>query len=389
MFKMKKSAALKVVAILVGAIALPGVMGAAPLSAQQSGAAESYILGPGDTIEVIVYGEGDLSRTVTVKPDGAVSLPLLGEVKAAGRTTTQFAADLVRLYTKYLRQPSVSVTVREFRVDRIYILGQVIRPGEYQLRPTAGILEVLASAGGPTIRADLAKVVVIRGRTEAVQLNLLEAFATSRNLEVKLLAGDVLFIPETDKRIVVLGQVNRPGAYELLEGQRVSDLIAAAGGITTRAAPERGFIVRGAEQIPVDLKNILAGNTEANISLRPGDMMVVPEATNRIAVLGSVRAPGTFTLAEGMKLIEAVALAGGPTDRGTLSQVIVVRVEGKETKRIVSNLDRAMSGQDASQNIVLQTGDIVFIPEKGFSISQIFQYLNLFNLVRVLFGGIF
>jgi polysaccharide export outer membrane protein len=118
-------------------------------------------------------------------------------------------------------------------------------------------------------------------------------------------------------------------------------------------------------------------------------MMVVPESQNRIAVLGSVRTPGTFALTEGMKLIEAVALAGGPTDRGTLSQVIIVRVEGKETKRIVANLDQAVSGQDASQNQVLLSGDVVFVPERGFSIGQIFQYLNLFNLVRVIFGGIF
>jgi len=388
-FAMKRTPTLKLATVLAGAIALLVVVVAPPSSAQPSGALESYVLGPGDTIEVVVYGEADLSRTVTVKPDGAVSLPLLGEVKAAGRTTTQFAADLARLYTKYLRQPSISVTVREFRVDRIYILGQVTRPGEYQLRPTAGILEILASAGGPTTRADLAKVVVIRGRTEAMQLNILEAFATSRNLDVKLLAGDVLFIPETDNRIVVLGQVNRPGAYQMLEGQRVSDLIAAAGGLTTRAAPERGFIVRGTEQIPVDLKSVLAGNIEANVSLRPGDMMVVPESQNRIAVLGSVRAPGTFPLAEGMKLIDAVALAGGPTDRGTLSQVIIVRLEGKETKRIVANLDRAVSGQDVSQNQALQSGDVVFVPERGFSIGQIFQYLNLFNLVRIIFGGIF
>jgi polysaccharide export outer membrane protein len=147
--------------------------------------------------------------------------------------------------------------------------------------------------------------------------------------------------------------------------------------------------VRGPEQIPVNLKKILAGEMEGNIALRPGDMMVVPESQNRIAVLGSVRTPGTFTLTEGMKLIEAVALAGGPTDRGTLSQVIVVRLEGKETKRIVANLDRAISGQDVSQNQVLQTGDVVFVPERGFTIGQVFQWLNLFNIVRVLFGGIF
>ena len=369
-------------------ILVPGLV-MHPAVAQQPGAPELYILGPGDTLEIVIYGEGDLSRTVTVKPDGAISLPLLGEVKAAGKTTTQLAADLTRAYGKYLKQPSISVTVRELRVDRIYILGQVSRPGEYQLRPGAGIMELLASAGGPTNRADLAKVVVMRGRIEATQLNLLEAFAVNKNPEFRLVAGDVLFIPETDRRITVLGQVNRPGAYELLEGQRVSELLAAAGGLTTRAAPERGFVVRGAQQIPVDLKKVLAGDLEANVQLQPGDMMVVPESQNRIAVLGAVNNPGTFALSEGMKVVEAVAQAGGPNTRGALSGVTIVRLEGSQMKRIVVNLERALSGQDISQNVALQTGDVVFVPEKGFTLPQLAQWLNAFNLMRIVFGAWF
>lgn len=380
---------LRLLAIVAAAVLVPAMLAVSPSIAQPSPAQEAYILGPGDTIDIVVYGEPDLFRTVTVKPDGAVSLALLGEVKAAGRTTTQLAADLTRLYGKYLKQPSISVTVREFRVDRIYILGQVSRPGEYQLRPGIGIMELLANAGGPTGRADLAKVVVIRGRTEAQQLNLLEAFATNRNPDVKLLAGDVLFVPETDKRIVVLGQINRPGAYELLEGQRVSNLIAAAGGLTVRAAPQKAFIVRGPEQIPVDLEKVLAGNLEANVTLSSGDMLVVPESQNRIAVLGAVNNPGTFGLTEGMKVVEAVALAGGPTGRGTLRQVIIVRVEGGQTKRIVVNLERVLSGQDAGQDTALQNGDIVFVPDRGVTVGQAGEWLNLFNLLRILFGAWF
>lgn len=380
---------LRLLAIVAAAVLVPAMLAVSPSIAQPSPAQEAYILGPGDTLDIVVYGEPDLFRTVTVKPDGAVSLALLGEVKAAGRTTTQLAADLTRLYGKYLKQPLISVTVREFRVDRIYILGQVSRPGEYQLRPGIGIMELLANAGGPTGRADLAKVVVIRGRTEAQQLNLLEAFATNRNPDVKLLAGDVLFVPETDKRIVVLGQINRPGAYELLEGQRVSNLIAAAGGLTVRAAPQKAFIVRGPEQIPVDLEKVLAGNLEANVTLSSGDMLVVPESQNRIAVLGAVNNPGTFGLTEGMKVVEAVALAGGPTGRGTLRRVIIVRVEGGQTKRIVVNLERVLSGQDAGQDTALQNGDIVFVPDRGVTVGQAGEWLNLFNLLRILFGAWF
>jgi len=372
-----------VVTILVPGLAMR------PALAQQPGAPETYVLGPGDTLEVVIYGEPDLSRTVTVKPDGAISLPLLGEIKAAGKTTTQLAADLTRAYSRYLKQPSISVTVRELRVDRIYILGQVSRPGEYQLRPGAGIMELLASAGGPTNRADMAKVVVMRGRTEATQLNLLEAFATNKNPEFKLVAGDVLFIPETDNRITVLGQVNRPGAYQLVQGQRVSELLAAAGGLAGNAAPTLGFVVRGTQQIPVDLAKVLAGDLEANIVLQPGDMMVVPEAQNRIAVLGAVNGPGVFTLTDGMKVVDAVARAGGPNNRGTLNGVVIVRLEGGETKRTVVNLERALSGQDLTQNVALQAGDVVFVPERGFSLGQIGQWLNMFNLVRIVFGAWF
>jgi protein involved in polysaccharide export with SLBB domain len=307
-------------------------------------------------------------------------------VKAAGKTTAQLVAELTALYKKYLKSPSVSVVVRELRVERIYILGQVNRPGEYQVRQGMGILELLASAGGPTARADLAKAVIIRGKTETIQLNLLQAFATNTNPDVKLQPGDVLFIPETDRRIVVLGQVNRPGAYDLLEGQRVSDLIAAAGGVTTRAALTRAFIVRNNEQIAVDLAKVLAGDVEANVALKAGDMLVVPEFQNRIAVLGAVNRPGTYDLEEGMKLIDAVALAGGRTDRGNLSQVVVIRLEGGKTTTMTANVDRALSG-DLSQNIPLRHGDVVFVPERGITVGTVLQYLNVFNLIRILFGG--
>jgi protein involved in polysaccharide export with SLBB domain len=222
-----------------------------------------------------------------------------------------------------------------------------------------------------------------------MQLNLLEAFATNRNPDVKLLAGDVLFIPETDRRTVILGQVNRPGAYEMLAGQRVSDLVAAAGGPTQRAAPEKAFIVRGQEQIPVDLQKVLAGDVASNLQLQPGDMMVVPESQNRIAVMGAVRGPGTFNLVENMKLIDAVAVAGGPTDRANITQVIVVRVEAGKPKPITVNLERALKGSDISQNIALQTGDVVFVPERGFTLGQVAQWLNLANLSRILFGVLF
>lgn len=375
--RMRSSKLAVVVVVLMGGLgaALPAV------GQPQNG---DYVLGPGDTIEIAFFGDPDLSRTVTIKPDGMIALSLIGDVKAAGMTTTQLAAHLVKLYSKYKKAPSISVGVSQFRVDRIYILGQVSRPGEYQIRQGVGILELLASAGGPTSRADLAKSVIIRNGKETLQLDLLAALAKSKSPDVQIVAGDVLFLPETDRRMVVLGAVNRPGQYDLLEGQRVTDLIAAAGGITQRAAPG-GFLVRGSAQVPVDLQKALSGVTEANVPLRTGDMLVVPENQNRIAVLGAVVRPGTYDLIDGTKLVDAIAMAGGHSEKGNLGQVVVIRLEGTTTKTITANVDNALKLQDMTQNVVLQRGDVVFVPERGLTVTDVIRYLSLANLFRIFF----
>lgn len=373
---------------IVGALtASPGLdaMGA-------PGGTNAYILGPGDTIDVMVVGEHELSQTLTIKPDGSIDLALVGEVAAAGRTTTQLAAELKARYSKYLIAPSITVSVHTFRVDYISILGQVNRPGEYPIRPGEGILELLASAGGPTSSADLTKATIIRGKAptgipDPIEVNLLEAFAKNESTEARLLAGDVLVVPASDRRIVVLGQVNRPGAYDLLPGQRVSDLLAAAGGASPRAELQRAFIVRGTEQIPVNLREILVGNLEANIPVQAGDMMVVPEPQDQIAVLGAVNRPGKYDLADGTKLIDAIALAGGQSPTGNLDQVAIVRLEGGKTKTISAHLDRALRGQDMSQNILLKPGDVVYVAEQGVTLEKVGAFFSTIGVIRILFGG--
>lgn len=349
--------------------------------------ATAYVLGPGDSINVNVFGQPDLSRTVIIKPDGSISLPLIGDVKAAGRTTSQLEDELTQAYAKYLKTPSVSVVVSQFRTDHVYVLGQVTHPGDYQFRPGVGIFEVLASAGGVTPRADLAKAVIIRDKTQTIPLNLAQVLTDAKDPQTVLRPNDVVYIPETDPRIVVLGQVNRPGSYDLLPGQHLTDLLAAAGGVTQQAGLTKAFLVRGSQQTPVDLQKVLAGDTSANLALQPGDMLVVPETTDRIAVLGGVNRPGRYDLTQQKTtVVDAIAMAGGATDKGNLGNVQVVRLEGGKPKTITVNVQKAVQGKDMSQDITLQSGDIVYIPPKGF-LSQIGDYLNIFYLVRLLFGG--
>jgi len=370
-----------VIAIVVAA----SLLGLGSVAAGAAPPKADYVLGPGDSVDIGVFGQPDLSQTVTIKPDGMIALPLVGEVKAAGRTTAQLEQDLVTVYRKYLKAPVVSVKVGQFRTSRIYVLGQVTRPGQYELKPNAGIFELLAAAGGPTPRADLAKAVLIRDKTDTRQLDLLGAIKTSQDPAVALEPDDVLYLPETDARIVVLGQVKNPGAYALLEGQRVTDLIAAAGGVTPQAALSQAFVVRGTQQMPVDLQKVTAGDASADIVLEPRDMMVVPESRARIAVLGAVNKPGPYDFKPDMKIVDAIALAGGQTDKANLTRVQVVRVEGSQAKTINVDFDKVLKAQDPKQNIALQNGDIVYVSPKSGIMNFVGGLVNWVYLLRSAF----
>ena len=233
------------------------------------------------------------------------------------------------------------------------------------------------------VGADLAKAVVIRGKTETIKLDLFSAFTKNQSPDVRIQAGDVLFIPETDRRIVVLGEVSRPGAYDLLEGQRVSDLLAAAGGPTLKAGLAKAFLLRDSSQVPIDLKRVLGGDVEANAALKAGDMLVIPENKDKIAMLGEVGRPGPIDYTENMTIIDAIVQAGGPGQKANLAALQVVRYEGGKATTIKVKADQAIQGKDASQNIALKSGDIVYIPVKG---KDIFDILGILGLVRGAFG---
>jgi polysaccharide export outer membrane protein len=128
-----------------------------------SRAAEAtYRLGPSDILEVFVWKEPDLTTTATVRPDGGISLPLVGELPAAGRTALELQAEIARRLRAYLTSPIVTVVVKEVNSQRVAVLGQVRRPDSYRIRQRVTVLEAIAMAGGFTDFAKRDKILVIR-----------------------------------------------------------------------------------------------------------------------------------------------------------------------------------------------------------------------------------
>lgn len=182
-----------------------------PLAAQQppAPAAESclgvYVIGPDDVLDVSVWGNTEVSKTVPVRPDGRISLPLVNDIQAAGLTPMQLRDAITKGLTPYIPAPAVSVLVREIHSFKVTVIGQVKTPGRYELKDRATVLDVLAIAGGLTEYADRDGIAVLRqdaGTTRRIPFPYDKLTKSGRNASKNggvenfcVKAGDVILVP--------------------------------------------------------------------------------------------------------------------------------------------------------------------------------------------------
>jgi polysaccharide biosynthesis/export protein len=168
--------------------------------AQPSEAAvDTYIIGPQDVLQITVWKEPDLSGAVPVRPDGKISLALLNDVDAAGLTPTQLAQSLATRMKKYVAEPQVTVIVTQINSRRVYVLGQVMRPGAMPLTPDMTIIQAITTAGGLTQFADGKKSYVLRF-DKGVQIRIpvnykLLVKGEKMDANILLKAGDTIVVP--------------------------------------------------------------------------------------------------------------------------------------------------------------------------------------------------
>jgi polysaccharide biosynthesis/export protein len=175
------------------------VLAAGPTEAQEKGAGADYRLHAGDSITVSVWKELDLQRRIMIRPDGRFSFPLAGEVQAAGRTPDEVRQEIESQLKKLIPEAVVTVIVEDFAGNRVYVIGQVTKPGMFVMNPSLTVLQALSLAGGSTPFAKLDGISIIRG-SGASQKTL--PFRYSQVVEGKQLqqnitleSGDVVVVP--------------------------------------------------------------------------------------------------------------------------------------------------------------------------------------------------
>ena len=251
---------------------------------------QEYTIGPSDVLGIVVWGQGDLSRDYTVDPDGFAPFPLIGRIKAAGRTPKELAAQLAELLGKdYLVNPQVIVTVKEYLSQKVLVLGAAERPGGYYLTGPTTLLDLLSKAGGFASAAGK-QVLLVRnhatanGASVVLRLNLdkIQAGDAAENAPVQ--SRDIVIVSRSQAySYFVFGEVKKPGAYAFDKETNILEGITVAGGFTDKAAPGRTRVIRsgpqGQQVIEVDMNDIIRRGREAkSVMLQESDVVVVPES---------------------------------------------------------------------------------------------------------------
>jgi polysaccharide export outer membrane protein len=254
----------------------------------ESPAAPEYKVGPGDVLEVTVFGNDDLSRNSTVQTSGVIALPLLGEVEVGGLTLAEVQRKLTTLLARdYLVNPQVEVKVKEYQSQFVSVVGEVNNPGRKPLRGRTRLIDVLVEAGGFTPRAS-GEIQIARrdgsfeGGSRILRMRLGSSSPSPQdqvNLEVLLKNGD-LITASAKYYVTVEGEIVRPGRYPIEGELTVTGAISTAGGLTRfgsnnlkvrRVDPETGQT----RILEVDLKAIRNGK-EKDLVLLANDVVSVP-----------------------------------------------------------------------------------------------------------------
>jgi polysaccharide biosynthesis/export protein len=259
------------------------VLAALVLSVALSCGAADYQIGEGDSLDIAVWGVKDLNVSVKVRPDGKITVPGLGEVVASGVSPSQLQSQLAVRLKELVKNPIVTVTVKEITNSKVYIFGGGIKASVYDLSRRTTLLQMLCMIA-EVKSADLNRAYLLRDGKKVKQGFHRLFIAGETEDDLLLESGDALFMPLLlDKSVYVLGAVATPKAIEYREGMKVMEAILESGGFT-KFADQNDVVVRrknGKEEISLAVKAkklFKDGDLSQNIDLKAGDYIMVKES---------------------------------------------------------------------------------------------------------------
>jgi polysaccharide export outer membrane protein len=326
-----------------------------------------YVIGPGDSINIQLFGSDNAEYFLTVTREGTIPFPELGPVSVSGLTFAEMRDVLNQRVVEQMIGVRASITLGELRSLRVFVLGDVARPGAYSVSGLATITNALYASGGVNRIGSLRNIALRRGGATVATLDLYDLLLRGDTRgDLRLQAGDAIFVPPIGATVTVAGEVRRPAIYEVKDEDTVGELIALAGGlhaVANRTALKLERIVqnRGATVQDIDL------GSGAQTAVRDGDLLRIPaslsQLENSVRLLGNVFQPGLYQWRQGMRLTDLVPAPELVKPMSDLNYVLIRRevAPNVDIEALSSDLEAAWRQPNGSANVALRARDTVHV----------------------------
>ncbi len=332
---------------------------------------KGYVIGPGDDLQLQVYGVAQSTYALKVSNEGQVSIQNIGVANIGGLTIEAATALLKeKLSIRYagMRGPQpntfTQLTLTNIRSIKVNMVGEVTRPGTYTLPSYVNVFNALFAAGGPTIKGSFRSVQVIRNGRVAGDIDIYDYISTGKlSQNIRLEDNDVVLIKPAQIKVEVLGPMRIEGIFEMKSQESFNDLLRFTGGFSDDAY--KGMVTVTRRGLTENQVLDLSESMYASAKMQDGDLIEVRQLldrfTNRVQISGSVNRPGPYALIPGMKLFDLIQKAGGLKGDAFLKRAILYRTKSDFTQEAIPIDLSSLENSSSTNNIPLKREDVLSI----------------------------
>ena len=328
----------------------------------------NYVLGPGDELQISVYGVQEFNVSIPVSVEGKVSIPYVGQISVSGMSieaaTPKIKSAIAKVYsTVSSGQSQVGISLSRIRTIKVTLIGSK-QPGNYSISSLATVYNALFLGGGPAKNGSYRNIELLRNNKVYRTIDLYHFLVKGDQSDnIGLKDNDVIRIPAYQQRVILEGEVKRPGIFEMKKGETFSDLLLFASGFNDLAFTASVNVTQKTSK-EFKVKDVYASEYNSYHQLS-GDVFRVSKILNRfenrIQIDGAVFRPDTYSFYEGMRISDLIAKADGLKEDAYTQRARIIRLQSDLTTEIVNvNLEAALGGNTGA-NILLQKEDVITV----------------------------
>jgi protein involved in polysaccharide export with SLBB domain len=270
-----------------------------------------FVIGPGDELRIRIWGQLSFQANVRVDRSGEIYLPQVGPIHVANVPYSGLDGQLRRAIGRVYHNFDLTVDLGQIRSIQVYLSGAARRPGVYTVSSLSSLVDALFAGGGPSTQGSLRRVELRRGSEKVTEFDLYNLLIRGdKSKDVKLLPGDVIYVPPVGPQTAITGSVKSPGIYELLPDESLSEALDNAGGVSTVASGARVSIERIQERHTRHAMEVSYDQAGLKTPIIDGDLIrvfsIVPLYADTVTLRGNIANPGRFAWHAGMRVSELI-----------------------------------------------------------------------------------